>query len=352
MTPTERLDEGRFVRVHGLDQWITLRGAEAGHPALMIVTGAGAAFSPMAPLFAPWEQAFTLVQWDQPGAGATLARHGPTPAPFTYDRLARDGIAVTEQVRDRLGGAKIGLLAISGGTVIALKMIRARPDLFAAYVAVGQVVSWAEQEAASYATILARARAAGDAAAMAEIEGIGPPPWAEIAADVVKGKYANAMTPAEQAAFDPAVMAAVRAPPAEASYVARGLPPVDAYAASLAAYAALKPELARFDARNLGLEFEVPMVFLQGGQDAHTTTPEVAAYAAQVRAPSVTYEAIAEGGHMAIFLVERMGELLVRHVRPLMSQAAGRRLGGVSLVRPSDESGGASAGPGVEGGGL
>lgn len=319
MIPTECLDEGRFVHVHGLDQWITLRGAEVGNPALMIVTGAGAAFSPMAPLFAPWEQAFTLVQWDQPGAGATCARHGPTPAPFTYERLARDGVSVAEQVRDRLGGAKIGLLAISGGTVVGLQMVKARPDLFAAYVAVGQVVDWAEQEAASYAMILARARGAGDAAAVAEIEGIGPPPWTNVAADVIKGKYANAMTPAEQAALDPAGMAAVRSPPADAAYTARGLPPVDAYAASLAAYVALKPELARFDARNLGLVFQVPMVFLQGAQDAHTTTPEVAAYAAQVQAPSVIYEEIAEGGHMSIFQVKRMGDLLVRHARPLMS---------------------------------
>lgn len=319
MTPAERLDEGRFVPVHGKDQWITLRGDDARNPALMILTGPGAAFSPMAPLFAPWEAAFTLAQWDQPGAGATCAKHGPTPAPFTYRRLVRDAIVVAEQVRARLGAAKLGLLAISGGTMIGLKMIKARPDLFAAYVGNGQVVNWAAQEAASYAAILARAHAAGDAAAVAEIEGIGPPPWTDVAADIVKGKHANAMTGAEQAALDPAVMAAVRAPPPDAAYIAQDLPAVDAYAASLAAYAALKPELASFDARALGLEFQVPMVFLQGAQDAHTTTPEVAAYAGEVQAPKVIYKEIAEGGHMSIFLVERMRALLEAYVRPLMA---------------------------------
>ena len=311
------IDDGLFIPVHGLEQWITLRGADAANPALMILTGPGAAFSPMAPLFAPWERDFTLVQWDQPGAGATLARNGPTPEPFTYERLVRDGIAVAHYVRGRLG-VKLGLLCISGGTVIGLQMLRARPELFAAYVANGQVVMWAEQEQRSYATILARARAADDAAAIAELAAIGPPPWRDVAADAVKGKHANALTPAEQAALDPAVMAAVRAPSADARHVARGLPEVDAYAASLAAYAALKPQLSRFDARDLGLAFKVPMVFLQGAQDAHTTTLEVAAYAAEVQAPGVIYEEIAEGGHMSIFLVERIGELLRRHVRPLL----------------------------------
>ncbi|THD81924.1 MAG: hypothetical protein E7812_03715 [Phenylobacterium sp.] len=179
------------------------------------------------------------------------------------------------------------------------------------------MVDWAAQERASYATILARARAAGDAAAVAEIEAIGPPPWTDIAADIVKGRYANATTAAEQAVLDPAMMAAVRNPPAGAAYVARGLPPVDAYAAGLAAYVALKPELSAFRARDLGPTFEVPMVFLQGGEDAHTTAPEVEAYAREITAPRVVYEPIAEGGHMSVFLVERMLQLLVRHVRPL-----------------------------------
>ena len=46
-------------------------------------------FSAMAPVFVPWEARFTLVQWDQPGAGATLAANSDDKAPLTYDRLAR-----------------------------------------------------------------------------------------------------------------------------------------------------------------------------------------------------------------------------------------------------------------------
>jgi len=313
-----QIDDGRFVEIHGVDQWVTLRGADKANPALLIVGGPGVAFSPMAPLFAPWERDFTLVQWDQPGAGATLAKAGPAAGPLSCARLVRDGIAVAEWARARLG-VRLGVLCISGGTVIGLRMIAARPELFGAYVGLGQVVDWAAQEAASYRTILARAKAAGTAAAVAEIEGIGPPPWTDVGGDLVKGKYANALTPAEQTALASPAMAAVRAPPADARYVARGVPAADQYAASLAAHRALKPELAAFKARDLGLRFEVPMAFLQGAQDAHTTTPEIAAYAAQVQAPAVVYEEIAEAGHMAVFLAERIRELLQRHVRPWLA---------------------------------
>jgi pimeloyl-ACP methyl ester carboxylesterase len=315
---SQRIDEARFIDIHGTEQWVTLRGEDARNPALMSVTGAGAAFSRMAPVFAPWERDFTLVQWDQPGAGATCAKGGIAPAPFTYGRLARDGIAVAEWAKARLG-VPLALFCISGGTVTGLTMIGAGPDLFGAYVGQGQVVVWAAHEQTSYDLMLARARAAGDAAMGAAIEEIGRPPWAEVEAELVKSKYANAMTPQEQAAIDPAAMAAVRAPPEGASWVAKDLPPVDQFAASFAAYRAIRAELQAFKA---GRRFEVPMVLLQGAEDAHTTTPEVRAWAAEIEAPAVVYEELPEAGHMAVFLTDRLGELLRRIVRPLVSGAS------------------------------
>lgn len=311
------LDEGLFLKVGGLDHWVTIRGRYRANPVLLVLSGAGVAFSPMAPVFASWEASFTLVQWDQPQAGATLSRNGADPEPLTYARLARDGLAVSEAICARLGVSKIAVLALSAGSVVGLKMIRARPDLFFAYVANGQVTNWARQEQLSYRMILERAQASGNGAAVEELEALGPPPWPGVAADLVKSRYANAMTPAEQSAIDPATMAKVRSPPAGASWVADVAPSPDPQAAGLAAFAALKPELAAFDALELGCDYRVPMVFLQGAQDAHTPAVEVAAYAAALSAPSVHLELIEAGGHMSIFLVAEMKALLEAYVRPL-----------------------------------
>ncbi|MGH6966036.1 MAG: serine aminopeptidase domain-containing protein [Phenylobacterium sp.] len=315
------IDEGLFIPVGGLEQWVTIRGSDVRNPAVLVLSGAGAAFSGAAPLFEPWQARFTVVQWDQPGAGATAARAGVDLEPLSYARVARDGLAVVEAALARLGQAKLALFGISGGTVVGLHMLKARPDLFSVYVATGQITNWARQEALSYGMILRRARAAGDAAPVAEIEGIGPPPWSDVACDAIKGRYANALTVAEQAALDPVTLAGLRSPPTDAPYVAKGLPRRDPYADGLAAFTALKPELAAFDAEALGLAFAVPMVFLQGAQDAHTPAVEVEAYAAKLRAPSVRYERVDEGGHMALFLRERMAGLLETHVRPLAVEA-------------------------------
>lgn len=309
---SSRLDDGLFVPVHSLPQWIALRGDDRANPALLLITGPGAAFSPLAPLFAPWEADFTVVHWDQPNAGATFSRQGWV-EPFTLDRLAADGIAVAEAVRARLG-VPLALFCVSGGTAVGLKMIRARPDLFAAYVGNGQIVDRATQEAASYARVLAEAQAAGDAAAVAELSAIGPPPWADLAAEAIKSAYANAPTASEQAAF---ARRPPGPPPADAAYIPHGLPAHDPRAQATVAYAAIRGELGAFDARTLGLDYAVPMVLLQGAEDRHTTSPEVEAWAAELRAPSVAYVPIPGGGHMSTFLTDEIAALLARHVRPL-----------------------------------
>ncbi len=315
---TQTIDEGLFLDIGGIPQWVTIRGRDAANPALMIVTGAGAAFSPLAPVYAPWEARFTIVQWDQPRAGATLATTPKDPRPFTYARLAADGVAVADAICARLGVARLALFSISGGTVTAMHMLRAAPQRFSAYVANGQVAHWARQEDHAWRLILERAKAAGDAAAVAEIEGLGPPPWDDIACDVVKSRYANVMTPAEQAAMAAAPMAQAMAPPAGSRWVAPVAAVGDPYAAAFAAYAAIRPELKAFDAEALGLDWPVPMIFLQGAQDAHTPAAEVEAYAAKITAPAVRYVPIPEGGHMSSFLIARLLALMDEHVAPLL----------------------------------
>jgi pimeloyl-ACP methyl ester carboxylesterase len=314
---TQPIDEGLFLEVGGLKQWVTIRGRDRANPALMIVAGAGAAFSTMAPVFAPWEARFTLVQWDQPWSGATLAANPDDNEPLTYDRLARDGLTVAQAVCARLGVDRLALFAISGGSVTGLKMLRAGPQRFSAYVGNGQVTNWRRQEALAYRIMLEQA--AGDAAAVAELSAIGPPPWADVGAELAKAKYANAMTPAEQVAMAAAPMALVCEPPPGASWMAPVSPVADPYAAAFAAYQAIRPELLAFDAEALGLEFAVPMVFLQGALDAHTPAAEVEAYAAKLKAPALRYVPIAEGGHMSTFLVARLAALLDEHVRPLVA---------------------------------
>ena len=114
-------------------------------------------------------------------------------------------------------------------------------------------------------------------------------------------------------------MAQVREPLPGATWIAPVAPHLDPMAAAFAAYREIRPELQAFDAETLGLEWPVPMIFLQGAQDAHTPAAEVEAYAAKITAPVVRYVPIEEGGHMSSFLTERLLALMEEHLRPLLA---------------------------------
>jgi pimeloyl-ACP methyl ester carboxylesterase len=316
--PPTAVDDGFFATIDGVDQWVTMRGRDVRKAVLLMIHGTGYALSQMAPVFEPWEEHFTLVQWDQPGAGATWARNRAAAADsLTLDRLARDGIAVAELTRRRFASSPIILVAISGGTIVGLKMIKQRPDLFSAYVGSGQVVNWRRQEALSYVMLLAQARSRGDATAIAELEQLGPPPYESVDGDAIKAKYAAALTPAEQAAFagiGSDALAAMRTPPADARYIARGLDPFDARRVSMSTFERLRPQITAFDASELGLKYDVPMFFVQGASDVYTVTSEVAAYAAAIEAPASRLIVIDGAGHSPIFMRDEFLRLLLAHI--------------------------------------
>ena len=144
---TRTIDDGRFIDVNGVEQWIAIRGESRHNPVLLILGGPGAALSRMSPLFAPWEAHFTVVHWDQPGAGATQARNGDAATgPITIDRLSADTVSVADSVRSALNATQVVILGISGGSIVGLHVVHRRPDLFAAYVGTGQFVHWRRQD--------------------------------------------------------------------------------------------------------------------------------------------------------------------------------------------------------------
>jgi pimeloyl-ACP methyl ester carboxylesterase len=188
-------------------------------------------------------------------------------------------------------------------------LARRRPDLLSAYVGTGQFVDWARQDALSYRAVLDQARALGDAEAVAELERLGPPPWPDAADDAVVSRRSGALTPGEQAAFA-AALPAIQNPPPGARYIAPTPSPADPRARALAAYALLRDELKAFDARALGTEFQIPMLFVQGDLDVYSVTSVVMDYAAAITAPRKATALIEGGGHSCVFMVEPFGARL------------------------------------------
>jgi pimeloyl-ACP methyl ester carboxylesterase len=170
------VDKTTFVPLGGLEQWIGIRGEDRSNPVLLVVHGGpGEAQWPAAEIYKPWENAFTVVQWDQRGTGHTYGRYGAQTPDVTLDRIAKDGVELATYLCRELGKKKIIVLGHSWGSIVAVHMVQMRPDLFAAYVGTGQVSSWAAMVGTQFDLLLAKAREDDDQATVKELEAIGRP---------------------------------------------------------------------------------------------------------------------------------------------------------------------------------
>ncbi len=168
------------IPVNGTRQWISLRGNDARNPLLLFLHGGPA--SPDMPLAwtfqAPWEDYFTVVQWDQRGAGKTYAANDPArvAAGMTIDGMTADAEQVVTYLRKTYHKRKIFLLGHSWGSVLGVRLAQAHPDWFYAYIGVGQIANMRRSEADGYRFAVAAARAHGNQEALRDLARIAPYP--------------------------------------------------------------------------------------------------------------------------------------------------------------------------------
>lgn len=107
------IHEEGFVRIGGIEQWVTLYGEDRSKPVILMVHGGpGNPMTPYAnPYFKAWEKDFVIAQWDQRGAGMTYGKSPPAEGEhLTVQRLRDDGIEVADYVRQHLGKRKLILM--------------------------------------------------------------------------------------------------------------------------------------------------------------------------------------------------------------------------------------------------
>ena len=170
------INRSAFVSIGGIEQWISVKGDDRNNPVLLVVHGGpGEVQWPQAARYEPWERTFTVVQWDQRGAGHTYGRYGAKTPEMNLSRITKDGIEIADYLCRTLGKRKIILLGHSWGSIVAVGMVKLRPELFAAYVGTGQVASWKASVNIQFDLLLAKARLDNDDPTIKQLEGIGRP---------------------------------------------------------------------------------------------------------------------------------------------------------------------------------
>jgi proline iminopeptidase len=152
------IDSLEAIRIGGIDQWIEVRGQNVNNPILLFIHGGpGVAFIPMGSTFQdPWEKYFTVVQWDQRGAGKTYESNGKELQRRTMNlaQMEQDTLEVTNYLRTRFKREKIFVVGHSWGSMLGLWLAHEHPEMIYAFVGTGQAVSMQQNEAAGYRIVL------------------------------------------------------------------------------------------------------------------------------------------------------------------------------------------------------
>ena len=315
------IDEAMFVPIGGTLQWITIRGQDRNNPVvLMLHGGPGVTNGGFVLSFVPWEKDFTIVQWDQPGAGRTFEQPGRRfPPGLTIENTVADGIGVAEFLKTHLHKDRIILLGWSWGSILGVHMAQAHPELFSAYVGTGQVVNMQAGEAIVYARVLAAARAKGNRRAIQELDSFGQPPYRKQAELGTQRKWAAMLAgdPSPIVQLAKVVLFAPRTSLGNTwSYISGILASQNHFVGPN-----MEGDLMRVDLADGNRDFAIPIFVFQGADDDVTPAQLVGPYLDRITAPQKQLVLIAGAGHDALIAKsDEFLELLVQRVRPLAIQ--------------------------------
>jgi pimeloyl-ACP methyl ester carboxylesterase len=315
------VQEGGFVVIGGIKQWVQIRGEDRSNPVLLFVHGGpGSSTLPMSSGWQPWEKQFTVVQWDQRGAGRTYGETGDAIAPtMTLERMTLDGIELAEYLRIRLHKDRIVLVGHSWGSFLGVHIVKQRPDLFYAYVGTGQVIGRATFETAFEITIAhlqALAQSTNNTEALAELAPIASHPAMNERNRLVADKWSRALALPPVDSFE---LAGPVAPPFMPDFSL-----LDWYnrrkgmAFSATYLRGRDSPMMQRDLASLGFEFSIPVIFIEGDADDITPSGPAEHYFQQIIAPHKEFVLVHGGDHFIPF--DRPDQFLaelVARVRPL-----------------------------------
>jgi pimeloyl-ACP methyl ester carboxylesterase len=274
------------------------------NPILLVIHGGpGVAFIPLAASFqGPWESHFTVVEWDQRGAGKTYSSNDKDLQRKTMHvpQMEQDALDVVNYLRHRFHRKKIFVLGHSWGSVLGLWLAHEHPDLIYAYVGVGQVVNTAQDEAVAYQDALQEARRTRNEQAVRELESIAPYPSSDGRNAQTAKNWEAALVgpPANGGEFMniPRLLSDLASAPeyslADDFEFPRG---------QLSSLEILVPEIMKVDLTQLGTNFSAPILFFEGRRDPYCPPSLIWAYYQTIQAPHKEFVWFDNSGHFPFF---------------------------------------------------
>ncbi|MBP0450084.1 alpha/beta hydrolase [Kitasatospora sp. RG8] len=315
-TPNGIHEQG-FVRIGGIEQWVSVRGEDRDNPVMLEIHGGpGASNAIYGPRTRAWEKHFTVVRWDMRGTGKTLGRSGADgQGELSFARMYADAVEVTDHVRTRLGVDRVVLVASSFGSTFGLRLARQYPDRYSAYVGTDQNIHDAGRDTSAHRALLTRLHAAGKRKEIAAVEEIGPDPRTWTAEQ--HGAYSKIV-----ATTDPLTFRTMKSVVMKSLWFSplHSLGELGTLGKGMKLSEQILPATAGFDDWADGTRFDLPFFIFQGDQDVLTPTDRARRFHDDVQAPVKDFALIEDAAHFASFLhPDRFLDLMLTKVRPVVT---------------------------------
>ena len=289
-----------YTLINGILQFLLHTGTKPENPVLLFLHGGPGSVES---LFAhamqdKWEDIFTVVHWDQRGAGKTLTKN-PKSLP-TLELMLKDLFAVIQYLKEKYRQQKIALLGHSWGSVLGSTFVKKHPGQISFYVGTGQVISMLENERVGYAKLKERITGAGDGKALRTLKKIGDYPGEKLIMDdcfikrmgqirKLQGKYGLAIK------IDGPMRKIVSTRPifhtSDFWAMIKG-PKANKYI--------MKDFLAQFDLNTESASYEIPMYYILGENDWQTPYTIAEDYFEKIQAPDKKKYILPDAGHFAM----------------------------------------------------
>ena len=309
------------VKLGGADQWLIIRGQSVDKPVLLFLSGGpgGSEAGRVLRFNQPLEEHFVVVIWEQRGCGKSYSAINPKSV-LTVDQYVSDIIELTEMLRARFDEDKIYLLGHSWGTIIGVRAVQQRPDLFHAYIGTGQMVNVRETDQTVYRMLLENAQETGDTGFIEQIQAQGEPPY--FGKNPVS-RYAKIFT-REYRVFEMAsikseefrrdgdlLLLALRQP--EYGWLDR----VNFMRGLMDTFNIVYPQLQDFDFRDDAQTFDLPVYIILGRHDVNATYWIAEEYFNSLQAPHKQLHIFEDSGHGMIWQeTDKFHDIMINTVLP------------------------------------
>lgn len=313
------------LRIGGIDQWVSVRSRDPRNPVLLVLHGGpGWVAMPTSWYFAHgWDEFFTVIQWDQRGAGKTYVANDPaTVAPtLTVEQMHADAEELVQWARKTFGKKKIFVLGHSWGSILGLTLAERHPEWLHAYIGVGQGIDARESERRGWAWAMEQARAAKNEEAIRDLSSIAP---YAVGKDPLQLKdtmlqrrwlnfYGGAAYRRPNAGFEGA---AVNLSPEYTDEDVRQVWKAEELSVERLLSVVLTTDLSHVK------RLKTPLILFLGRHDYNVSATVAAEWFAGVKAPSKQLVWFEQSAHE--LMVEEPGKVLlslVRHARPIAERA-------------------------------